>query len=364
MSLLERTFRNLIVSACLLGCCSSLGCLHPLLLDPHPAIVASGIPREMEKVSYPVYRVEPPDILLIDAVQSIRPADAPLLGGDQLVIRASNTLPQDPEEDPITNQFRVINDFYPVQPDGTVDLGPEYGTVEVEGLTIQQAQTTITEYLQEEVELQMPRVSVTLPDASGKQPVAGEHLVRPDGTVSLGVFGSVFVSGMTLDEVKRAVEVHLSEHLYEPEVSVDVLAYNSKVYYIVTDGGGFGEQVASFPCTGNETVLDAIAEVQGLSQISSKQIWVSRPAPAGTEYAQNLMVDWRGITQDGVTTTNYQIFPGDRIYIVADHLVAFDNFITKVTAPLERILGFTLLGNSVVRRLQTNQVGGTGTGGL
>ena len=359
----SRTLRNLVQSICLLGCLTSVGCLQPMLQNPIPEIAASGVPREMEKISFPVYRVEPPDILLIDAVQSIRPADMALQAGDQLVIRASNTLPQDPDEDVITNQFRVINEVYPVQPDGTVDLGPEYGRVFLDGLTLEAAEEAVIAHLKEEADLTNPRVSVTLPDVSGKQPVAGEHLVRPDGTVSLGVYGSVFVAGMTLDEIKAAVEQHLSKSLYKPEVSVDVLAYNSKVYYIVTDGGGFGEQVSSFPCTGNETVLDAIAAIQGLSQISSKKIWVSRPAPAGTQYAQTMMVDWRAITQDGVTTTNYQLFPGDRIYIVADHLVAFDNLVTKVTAPFERIFGFTLLGNSVVRRLQTNTVGGGGFGG-
>lgn len=364
MSSLDRTLRNLIKSACVVGCLTSAGCLHPLLQNPIPEIAASGVPREMEKVSLPIYRVEPPDILLIDAVQSIRPANAALQAGDQLVIRASNTLPQDPEEDAITNQFRVINDIYPVQPDGTVDLGPEYGTVVLEGLSLEQAHQAVVAHLEDEADLTMPRISITLPDVSGKQPVAGEHLVRPDGTVSLGVYGSVFVAGMTLDEVKRAVEGHLSESLYKPEVSVDVLAYNSKVYYIVTDGGGFGEQVVSLPCTGNETVLDAIAQIDGLSQISSKKIWVSRPAPAGTEYAQMMMVDWRAITQDGAATTNYQLFPGDRIYIVADHLVAFDNLVTKVTAPFERLFGFVLLGNSVVRRLQTNMVSGGFGGGF
>jgi protein involved in polysaccharide export with SLBB domain len=358
----SRYSRLLICVPALVGCLTSSGCLHPLFQNPLPAIAASTVPRELEKVTLPIYRVEPPDILLIEAVQSIRPADAPLRAGDQISIQASNTLPQDPEEDPVTNQFRVINAIYVIQPNGMVDLGPEYGQVDVEGLTLAQAQDEITSHLEEQIGLTMPRVSVSLPDLSGKQPVAGEHLVRPDGTVSLGVYGSVFVAGLTLDETRSAVEEHLAKHLHDPEVNVDVLAYNSKTYYIITDGGGFGEQISSFPCTGNETVLDALAQIQGLSQISSKKIWVSRPAPAGADYSQIMMVDYRAISQDGITTTNYQLFPGDRIYIVADHLVAFDNLVTKVTAPIERIFGFVLLGNGVVRRLQTNQIGG-GTGG-
>jgi len=65
-----------------------------------------------------------------------------------------------------------------------------------------------------------------------------------------------------------AVEAALSEYVNEPEVNVDVMAYNSQVFYVILDGGGTGEQVQRFPVTGNETVLDAIAAVQGLSEVA------------------------------------------------------------------------------------------------
>ena len=68
--------------------------------------------------------------------------------------------------------------------------------------------------------------------------------------------------------------------------------------------------------------------------------------------AQVMDVHWRDITQGGITDTNYQLFAGDRIYIQADHLIATDNFLGKLLAPVERILGVTLLGNSTVRSLE------------
>jgi polysaccharide export outer membrane protein len=168
---------------------------------------------------------------------------------------------------------------------------------------------------------------------------------------------------MSLDEIKFAVEAHLSQFIHKPEVSVDVVAYNSRVYYVILDGGGFGEQVVRLPATGNETVLDAIAQIEGLSQVSSKNIWVARPAPAGTECGQVMDVNWREITKEGITTTNYQLLPGDRIYVQADHLIAFDNLVAKVTAPFERMFGFTLLGHGTVRALQFGHRGGAGGGG-
>lgn len=115
-------------------------------------------------------------------------------------------------------------------------------------------------------------MAVSLPNVNGKQLISGEHVIRPDGTVALGIYGSVYVNGMTLDEVKAAVEDHLARYMHQPEIMVDVLAYNSKVIYVVTDGGGSGESVVRLPFTGNETVLDAMSQVDGLSEVSSKNI--------------------------------------------------------------------------------------------
>jgi polysaccharide export outer membrane protein len=325
----------------------------------------TDIPAEMQKVSIPVYRVEAPDILSIEAVNNIRPASDPLRAGDELVIRVSNTLPIDPMGDPVQNDFKTINGAYRVQTDGTVDLGPEYGSVVIEGLTLKDAKAAIDEHLRDNAGLNNPKVAVSLPNVNGKQLISGEHLIRPDGTVSLGVYGSVYVNGLTLDEVKAKVEDHLSRFIHQPEIQVDVLAYNSKVIYIISDGGGSGESVVRVPFTGNETVLDAMSQVDGLSEVAAKNnMWVARPGPHGAQVAQKMYVDWRGITQDAVTATNYQLLPGDRIYVKADTLIAADSFIAKVTVPISRIFGFTLLGNGTVQALKHGSFGGGGGGGF
>src|SRR5262245_34706927 len=105
------------------------------------------------------------------------------------------------------------------------------------------------------------------------QPVRGQHLVRVDGTVGLGIYGPAQVSGKTIQEAREEIARVIAAKLNDEKVpykdvldglSVDVLAYNSSVYYIITDGAGLGEQVYRFPVTGSETVLDAIANINGL----------------------------------------------------------------------------------------------------
>ncbi len=201
----------------------------------------------------------------------------------------------------------------------------------------------------------------SLPD----QPIGGPHLVRPDGSIGLGIYGSVQVGGLTLDEAKEAVQNHLSSRIKKEklQVSVDVIAYNSKVYYVITDGGGYGEQVYRFPITGSETVLDAIGQINGLPAVASKKhIWLARRVPGlSCAEEQRFDVDWCAITKKGFTATNYQVLPGDRVYVNSDPLISTDTFIAKVISPIERLLGVTLLGSETVNSIRGSN--GTGTGG-
>lgn len=279
------------------------GCVHahPHQMSAPPIEVPppGAVPRELEKITLPPYVIESPDILLVE-----------------VILKGMGTDKDTPED---------LKKAAP-NPDST------------RGLPI--------------------------------QPISGQFAVRIDGTIGLGFWGSVPVAGLSLEQAAQMVRQHLlnSEQLGKrwqvgPEniiVIVDVLAYNSKRYYVVLDGGGYGEQVYPFPIYGSETVMDAIANVNGLHAVASKRnIWVARRTPHPGHADQILPVDWVGITQHGITITNYQIMPGDRIYVKAQKLVTLDTALTRIITPIERVLGVTLLGSSVVNSIQ----GRTGTGG-
>jgi protein involved in polysaccharide export with SLBB domain len=180
----------------------------------------------------------------------------------------------------------------------------------------------------------------------------GQYLVAPDGTVNLHRYGTVQVMGKTVEEAAAAVRKQLSKYLPSPQVSVDVLAYNSKVYYIITEGAGLGDNVRRVPITGSDTVLDALGVVNGLSQVSSTRMWIARPSPSNPTNGTILPVDYAGITQRGATATNYQIMPGDRLFIAEDRTAAVNNWVTKKTTSVERVLGLISLGASTVESIE------------
>jgi protein involved in polysaccharide export with SLBB domain len=295
------------------------------------------MPRELSKAVLPEYVIEPPDIVVIDALHVSPRPPYHLRTQDALSIEVRGAFPEYP-----------IKGVYPVQIGGIVSFGHPYGPVEVGGLTLEDARKVIQTHL--EKQLKPEAVTVNLAQIAGQQQIAGEHLVKPDGTVTLGVYGSVPVIGLTIGEAKQAIEGHLAMFLEEPEVAVDVFAYNSKVYYVITEGAGLGDRVTRFPITGNETVLDAISNVSGLNSFSSTRIWIARATPKSSEI-QILPVDWSAITSCGATATNYQIFPGDRVFIAENKLVALDTHLAKLLAPAERAMGFTLLTVGTLSRL-------------
>ena len=343
MTTTRTTVRSLLptLAACVvLGVtgCHAVDFYDASLQQPTPPVMEP--PRERSMVSLPSYRVEPPDFLQIEMLKLVPLPPYRIDIHDVLQIRVSGTLPDQP-----------IYDFFLVEGEGIVSLGPAYGTVRVAGMTTEEATEAITRKLQEL--LASPDVSVQLARSAGTQPVTGQYMVAPDGTINLRQYGLLYVAGKTVTEIREDLEKHLSRYFDSPEASVDVIAYNSKVFYVITEGAGLGDSIRRVPVAGNETVLDAISVVNGLSQVSSADIWIARPAPGGFGCEQILPVDYDSITKGGSTGTNYQIMPGDRVFIAEDNLTAFNTFLTKITMPVERLLGVSSLGASATRGFQT-----------
>jgi polysaccharide export outer membrane protein len=269
----------------------------------------------------------------------------------------------DPEKEPARYQAEMaqakhlrrgqpIEGLYRVESDGKVDLGFEYGQVSVSTLTVLEAKAAIRAHLEQAFKIGFD-IRVQLAESQAQQQIRGEHLVRPDGKITLGSYGSVYVTGMTLEKAKTAIQDFLATKFLEPDIALDVSGYNSMVYYVIFDLDGSGQAVTRMPFTGNETVLDAIGELKGLPAGSDRfNIWVARPASPEHASDQVLPVNWQAISRKGATATNYQLMPGDRLYVAVDPLVAADGVLAKMIAPVERILGVILLGNTTYFNLR------------
>ena len=317
------------------------------------------IPRELRLTTLPPYVIEPPDILLITTMRVVPKPPYRVQPMDALVIQVTGTInPKD------------INGFYPIEPGGNVNLGLDYGTVNVDGKTIEEAQLAIRDQLAKTLKSGF-KLQVSLGQSRGMQSIQGPHLVRMDGTVGMGIYGNVYIAGMTIDQARHAIELHLSQFVLQPEINLDVYSYNSKWYYMIQDRAGFGQTVMRMPVTGRDTVLDAISNMYGTMYMSSnKRMWLARPNGQDPNQMQIFPINWPAIVQGGSPATNYQLMPGDRLYVQSNPWIKLNNQMNQVFGPINNVLGLTLLGTSAVSTVEgtvqqfSNGFGGVGGGGF
>ncbi len=141
--------------------------------------------------------------------------------------------------------------------------------------------------------------------------------VQADGMLDLGFFGDVYVAGLTLDEVEVKLAEYLQtfanqKKIKEPvDVSLKLVnGTQSKSFYVL----GTVTTQGKFPITGSDTVLDGILAAGLRSNSMPEKAYLVRPQPAGHPDLI-LKIDWKGIKERGDTLTNYQLFPGDRIVV-------------------------------------------------
>lgn len=141
----------------------------------------------------------------------------------------------------------------------------------------------------------------------------GDQSILLDGTISLGKFGRMPVAGKSLVTIEREVEAKIKDMdtEFKGTITARVVSRNSKVYYVLGEVNSPG----SFPLDGRESVLDGLIQAGGLTKrAASSRVILVRPS-LPNQPRSVFPVCYQQIVQLGDTTTNYQLAPGDRIYV-------------------------------------------------
>src|SRR5437016_5631481 len=136
------TYRGLLISLVLFIALWATGCITPFNPCRIPRVEA---PNEMVKTMLPPYVIEPPDILQISALQLVPKPPYLIRSLDIFRIQfpaSPDTLKKDDIDD-LVKTGRIVVGNFSVEPEGTFDLGPVYGKVNVVGLTIEKAREAI-----------------------------------------------------------------------------------------------------------------------------------------------------------------------------------------------------------------------------
>jgi polysaccharide biosynthesis/export protein len=228
-------------------------------------------------------------------------------------------------------------------------------------------------------------ILVEVLDALPGRPISGERLVRPDGKIDVrtlvspirsrivrvstqdqgapapapnpikipaGAQGKVTITiefdGQNLPKVENPEIVPMPQEVPNAgagegfkwkvvppaesgAVFVDITAYNSKNYFVLGDILIAGKM----PWTGNETVLDILQYAGGLMPTAEpKDIRLVRPGRGGKP-AKVYKVDLAAIQEKGDVTSNYQIFPNDRLIVGRNEVVQKTVAMDRLAAPLQ-----------------------------
>lgn len=161
-----------------------------------------------------------------------------------------------------------------------------------------------------------------------------DQTVQQDGVIELGDYGRMAVIGLTTEEIQRQVQtrvasreaekrptrIALTSHLDHGSPAEEIVDYGVTVRLVNKESGQFyvmGEVNApgSYPLLGAETVLDAMIAAGGLSDRANEhKVILTRPQLDG-QPRQILPVCYKQILQLGDVSTNYQLRPGDRIFV-------------------------------------------------
>lgn len=203
-----------------------------------------------------------------------------------------------------------------VQPDGTISLG-EFGRYQANGKTVEQMQLEIQSQIDEQLRSEM---EITFSKLEARR--INEELEEDDSDFdSLDDESDEDSPELELKEsdrkevrrkrARREFERRLDEKLEQNRVSVRMTNWESKKVYVLGEVNSPG----SFQYIGNETVLDAIIEAGGLGNKANRHsIIVSRPSSCGS--CRTVMkVCYDQIVQLGDASTNYQLLPGDRVFV-------------------------------------------------
>lgn len=155
-----------------------------------------------------------------------------------------------------------------VMPDGTINL-PYVGSLKVEGLTVNQVQTLLTERFRDT--LQNPLITVSVPKGQSRtqqlrdalfSPSSGmsrEITVGADGTASFPLLGNVRLSGMSREELQNYLNDRYRKEVGPVQVDVLLKSTAANEVYVLGEVG----QPGAYPIRRPVSVLEALTLARG-----------------------------------------------------------------------------------------------------
>lgn len=160
--------------------------------------------------------------------------------------------------------------------------------------------------------------------------VSGQFIVNNEGNIQYEFIGDINVEGLTKDDIKKLLTKKLSNYIIDPEITVKIVGYNSKIVYVVGEVGHPGKiYMQGDTITVHEALINA-----GLPLLSAKTKAgkVITPSESGKPLIRKVNVE--RLLYHGDLRENLVMKPGDTLYVPPTFLAKTMRAIQPVAAPI------------------------------
>lgn len=165
---------------------------------------------------------------------------------------------------------------------------------------------------------------------------SGVFPVNLEGKIQLNFAGDIEITGLTKQELEQKIRNAISKYIINPEVTVTIMDYKSKVIYVLGEVGAPGKYFMRA-----ETIPIREALVQsGLPTLSAAMRRCRLITPDKTGKAKIKEVDVYTLLYGGDLTKNLDMHAGDVLYVPATVMAK----IVQVINPVSSVVGVSSAG--------------------
>jgi polysaccharide export outer membrane protein len=165
--------------------------------------------------------------------------------------------------------------------------------------------------------------------------VSGLYPINTEGKIQYEFVGDIVLAGMTKDEAAQLLVKKLQTYIINPEVTIKITEYNSKVVYVIGEVGAPGK---IYMRGDTITVRDALLAAN-LPQLTAATDACTLFTPSAVSKVVPKKVNVYALLYEGDLKQNYTMKPGDTIYMPPTLWAKIARFLNPITQPLGSATG-------------------------
>ena len=162
--------------------------------------------------------------------------------------------------------------------------------------------------------------------------------VRPDCKIAFPLIDEINVFNMSPETLKQELTTKLGKIIRDPEVTVNILGYQSKKFFVM----GEVNQPGVFPFEGQERVLDALSKAGGYKEESAALKSVIVIKRGYDTKPKVIRVNILDLIKKGDSKQDILLEPGDIVFVSRTFISNLNKFIDQFFTKTDPVLKYYL----------------------